>query len=442
MSSTRYSLRTFVYRVLALRLIGVAILAALAFGGIAYWRAYDRIGEAVLQHARDEIEWLRYRTRALIAQEGLSLEEAARRALGEEPDREIDRRHGQFAWAGFYFVDGTPIAAWRRPKSSLPEQLFRERGNLMETTDLDRPRVEPWSIGDARLIDLQIPFEARDGRRVVAHAVFEVSEAARALARRDALHAALYVIGIVALTTAVLYPVVLTLMRRLARYSEGLLDSNLETLQVLGSAIAKKDSDTDAHNYRVTLYAVALAEAVALPAEELRRLIKGAFLHDVGKIGIKDAVLLKPGRLDAAEFAIMKDHVPHGLDIVGRSRWLNDATDVVGSHHEKYDGSGYPRGIGGEAIPVVARVFAIVDVFDALTSRRPYKEPFTFEEAMQVMEEGRGRHFDPRLLDRFAAIAKGLHLRYCGRDDSGLRDDLKSVLRRYFDRGLDALTYQ
>lgn len=441
MTAKRHSLRSFVYRVLALRVFGIGLLAALGFGAVAYWRAYDRIGEAVLQHARNEIEWLRYRTRALIAVEGLPLEQAARQALAQEPDREIDRRYGQFVWARFYFADGTPITDWRRPATALPEHLFGERRDLAAKGELGGPRVEPFSFGDARLIDLQIPFEARDGRRVIAQAVFELSAAVRTRARQDALRTALYVIGIVALTTAVLYPVVLTLMRRLARYSESLLASNLETLQVLGSAIAKKDSDTDAHNYRVTLYAVALAESLGLPAEELSRLIKGAFLHDVGKIGIKDAVLLKPGRLDTQEFALMKTHVEHGLDIVARSRWLHDARDVVGGHHEKYDGSGYPRGTRGEAIPVAARIFAIADVFDALTSRRPYKEPFSFEEAMQILEEGRGTHFDPRLLDGFAEIAEGLHARYCGREDAGLREDLREIVRRYFSGGLGTLEY-
>ena len=95
----------------------------------------------------------------------------------------------------------------------------------------------------------------------------------------------------------------------------------------------------------------------------------------------------------------------------------------------------------GEAIPVAARIFAIADVFDALTSRRPYKEPFSFEEAMQILEEGRGTHFDPRLLDGFAEIAEGLHARYCGREDAGLREDLREIVRRYFSGGLGTLEY-
>ena len=109
----------------------------------------------------------------------------------------------------------------------------------------------------------------------------------------------------------------------------------------------------------------------------MRALLKGAFLHDVGKLGIRDAILLKPGKLDAAEFGEMKRHVAHGLDIIERSSWLRDATAVVGHHHEKWDGSGYGTGSAARQIPLPARIFAVADVFDALTSRRPYKEPLS-----------------------------------------------------------------
>lgn len=441
MASRRYRLGSFVYRVLALRLLVVGLLAALVFSGLAYWRAYDRIGEAVLQHALNEIEWLRYRTRSITIEEGLSLPEAARRALREEPDREIDRRNGEFVWARFYFTDGTPIADWKNPTAGFPETLIRQREARVDMGQLSDARVTPFSYRDARLIDLQVPLDARDGRKLTAHAVFEVSEAARSQARQEALRTALYVFLIVGLTTLVLYPVVLTLMRRLARYSESLLASNLETLQVLGSAIAKKDSDTDAHNSRVTIYAVHLAESAGLPEEEIRKLIKGAFLHDVGKIGIRDAVLLKPGRLDAHEFEVMKTHVDHGLDIVARSGWLRDTKEVVGGHHEKFDGSGYPQGRRADEIPTGARVFAIADVFDALTSRRPYKEPIPYGETMRILIEGRGTHFDPHLLDRFSDIASELHTKYCGREDEGLREELQGIVKRYFSGGLGTLEY-
>jgi HD-GYP domain-containing protein (c-di-GMP phosphodiesterase class II) len=233
-------------------------------------------------------------------------------------------------------------------------------------------------------------------------------------------------------TTLLLYPVIRRLLTRLADLSEQLLDANLSTLSLLGAVIAKRDSDTDAHNYRVTLYSLHLGEAVGLSDADMQALLKGAFLHDVGKIGIRDAVLLKPDRLSAEEFGVIRTHVDHGLEMVQRSPWLADAAHVVGSHHEKVDGSGYPSGKRWDEIPITARIFAIVDVFDALTSRRPYKEPLSFDEAVELLRQGRDAHFDGALLDRFLDIAPALYQRYGGREDQGIKDELGQMARRQF----------
>jgi HD-GYP domain-containing protein (c-di-GMP phosphodiesterase class II) len=238
-----------------------------------------------------------------------------------------------------------------------------------------------------------------------------------------------------------MYPIILNLLGRLSKLTVNLLDANLETLQVLGSAIAKRDSDTDAHNYRVTIFSVRLAEAAGISRVAMQKLIKGAFLHDVGKIGVRDNILLKPGRLDEEEFEVMKTHVQHGLDIVSRSDWLRDATDVVGCHHEKFDGQGYgghepnEQGITGENIPINARIFAIADVFDALTSKRPYKEPFTYEESIDILQEGSGTHFDPDLLNSFSEIARPLYDRLSGHDDDVPKKDLEKIIEEYFAQG-------
>lgn len=175
-----------------------------------------------------------------------------------------------------------------------------------------------------------------------------------------------------------------------------------------------------------------LAEAIGLDAHTIRALIKGAFLHDVGKIGIQDHILLKPGRLTPEEFEEMKTHVGHGLDIVGRAAWLADATAVVGGHHEKVAGTGYPNGLAGDAIPVTARIFAIADVFDALTSRRPYKEPLGFDEAMNILDQGRDSHFDGRLLDAFAQIAPALYAQFANTGDDSAHEALRQITDRYF----------
>ncbi len=292
----------------------------------------------------------------------------------------------------------------------------------------------------AGLLRETVPLHDTAGR--VAGSVdawFEVSEWERSEARRRLVDSIAFGIGIVLATALLLYPVVSRLLRRLETLSRNLLDANLETLGVVGSTIAKRDSDTDAHNYRVTVYAGRMGESAGLDAAAMRALIKGAFLHDVGKLGIRDAVLLKPGKLDATEFGEMKRHVPHGLDIIEQSGWLRDTAAVVGHHHEKWDGSGYGTGLRGEEIPLPARIFAVADVFDALTSRRPYKEALSFDEAMSILEQGRGTHFDPRVLDLFSGMARDLHGRLAGEEGEIPRADVTALMDRWFRSDLGAL---
>lgn len=282
---------------------------------------------------------------------------------------------------------------------------------------------------------LQMVAPIRDGQdRTVAYfeGIYEVDAATMADIRYGVLHSLAVVVITVLATTILLYPIILSLNRSLFRHAQQLLRANLEMLEVLGSAIAKRDSDTDTHNYRVTWYAVRLGETVGLDRTAMQRLIKGAFLHDVGKIGISDSILLKPGKLTPEEFTAMQQHVTLGLDIIAQSEWLSDAGDIVRCHHEKYDGSGYLGRLAGEAIPQVARIFAIVDVFDALTSRRPYKEPMPLDRALAIMDEGDGRHFDPALLARFRGMAPALLQESTDLGHDGMRAALQHVTERYF----------
>ena len=219
---------------------------------------------------------------------------------------------------------------------------------------------------------------------------------------------------------------------RLELLVEELLSANLEMLELLGVTIAKRDSDTGEHNYRVTIYAVRLAEAVGVAASEIRTLIKGAFLHDIGKIGTPDHILLKPGRLTESEFDIMRQHVRHGVDIVDKSTWLRDAADVVHYHHEKFNGTGYPRALAGNDIPLTARIFAIVDVFDALTSQRPYKKPMGIETSLEIIRESSGSHFDPALVDVFCPLATQLHGELSNRDEAAIAAVMRELVGTYF----------
>jgi putative nucleotidyltransferase with HDIG domain len=218
----------------------------------------------------------------------------------------------------------------------------------------------------------------------------------------------------------------------LEKLAEELSQANIRMLEVLGNAIAKRDSDTHAHNYRVTVYAIRLAEKAGLDEEDIKSLVKGSFLHDVGKIAIRDTILLKPGKLTEEEFAVMKTHVLHGADIIRGYGWLDEALDVITGHHEKFDGSGYMEGLKGEEIPVNARLFAIADVFDALTSKRPYKDALPIDKAIEIMNKGRGSHFDPRLYDHFICIAHDLYDLLNNTDEKQLNVELGRMMAAYF----------
>ena len=277
-----------------------------------------------------------------------------------------------------------------------------------------------------------LPIE-KDGKRLgYFEGVYEVdAETARAIVRLMATAVGLVVIVAFA-TAAVLYPVIIFLNRGLAARSAALLRSNVELMQVLGSAIAKRDSDTHLHNFRVTLYAVRLAQSLGLSRAEICRLIAGAFLHDVGKIGIGDDILRKPGPLTSEEAAVMRTHVALGVDIISEAAWLESARDVVACHHERFDGGGYPGGLRSRDIPLNARVFAVADVFDALTSRRCYKDALPLEEARALLRRSSGSHFDPAVVEAFDAIAADLHRDICGADEARLRGALRRLVGRYF----------
>jgi len=300
------------------------------------------------------------------------------------------------------------------------------------------PKTEPsWyqkiSFGDDVYVQVLTVLKSPDDRvRGYFEGVYEIPFDQMQAIQGRVSRAVLMVVLVVLMTTVVLYPIILSLHREQQALSKELLQANLDTLSVLGSAIAKRDSDTHSHNFRVALYSLGLGEALALPASALRELLKGAWLHDVGKIAISDTILLKPGKLDDDEFAVMKSHVGHGLEIVSHSSWLTEASEVVGGHHEKWDGGGYPQGLVGEAIPLNARIFALADVFDALTSQRPYKKPLSCSEALDIMEKGRGSHFDPNLFDLFARVVPSMYDEFGGREDDAARDLLRLRGRQYF----------
>ncbi|MFM9434058.1 putative two-component system response regulator [Janthinobacterium sp. CG_23.3] len=184
-----------------------------------------------------------------------------------------------------------------------------------------------------------------------------------------------------------------------------LKQSRLAIVQRLGLAAEYKDNETGLHVIRMSHYARLLGVAAGMDQDEADDLLHAAPMHDVGKIGIPDSILQKPGRLDAAEWTVMQTHATIGGDIIGEHAggMLALARVIALTHHEKWDGSGYPKGLAGEAIPLAGRIVAIADVFDALTSARPYKEAWSVEAAVDFLLEQRGRHFDAALVELFLA---------------------------------------
>jgi len=182
-----------------------------------------------------------------------------------------------------------------------------------------------------------------------------------------------------------------------------LLESYQETINRLVIASEYRDEGTGNHIVRMASYCAIIAEKHGLSETEVEKIRIAAPMHDVGKIGIPDSILLKPGKLTSEEFEVIKNHTLIGEKILGgsRSEILQLGTEIALTHHEKWNGKGYPKGLAGAEIPLAGRIAAIADVFDALTSKRPYKGAFTVEDARDIIKKERGEHFDPELADIF-----------------------------------------
>ena len=439
MMKRRYPLHSFVKRVLLQRLILVALGVSLLIGGITWFQMRSLVQDKAVKVALDRLAVIRAQYFTFI-DSGMSRDEAVPRAVDSIAGMGLDMSEGKFVYGVFFTREGD--------YHQFEDKSFAEFASARSLVGQDRshrPELGHHFSSMVRVagrpaVHVVVPIASRDGGLGSwVTAVYLPSPAAAAELVREPLIAVGLVVLVVLAITALFYPVVLSLSRRLAAYSADLLEANLEMMEALGCAIAKRDGDTDAHNYRVTIYSVRLAEKEGLSLQAIQGLIKGAFLHDIGKIGIRDDVLLKPGRLTEEEFEVMKTHVDHGLDIVGRARWLHDALAIVGSHHEKYGGDGYPASIPGDMIPAAARIFAITDVFDALSSERPYKEAISLAKVMDILQEGRGNHFDPDLLDSFLEIAPDLHAELNHFDTDELRTEMHAINGRYFASGLETM---
>ncbi len=205
------------------------------------------------------------------------------------------------------------------------------------------------------------------------------------------------------------------------------------TLEALGDALDLKDSETEGHSRRVTAYTIALARAMNVDLEGIKIIARGAFLHDIGKMAIPDAILLKPGKLSEDEQAVMREHCERGYHILQKIPYLKDVSEIVYAHQEHFDGTGYPRQLMGSAIPVGARIFAVADTLDAITSDRPYRKAQGFDVARQEILRYSGTQFDPSVVEVFVKVPNDLWVELRREIESKVRpfSEIEEEVRKY-----------
>jgi HD-GYP domain-containing protein (c-di-GMP phosphodiesterase class II) len=410
-----------IHRIVLVRLIPAWLILSAVMGAAGYWLESRRVDREVFGLATEAARQFTPAAEKTLLEGNPTEHLQALRALLHDD---------QFAGIRLYDKNRKPLfAVWARPDPQL-EAVMRGEPSRFPGPGNHRDSVVRMDghMAVRSLVCLTDPdqrvFGYFEGIYLVpAQTVEGISSRVR--------WALTLVLIVTTLTTLTLYPVIIALNSRSMRLSDTLLDSIAELMRVLGSAIAKRDSDTDSHNYRVTLYSTRLAELLGRPDHEIAALMAGAFLHDVGKIGIPDGILLKADRLTPDEYETMKTHVTIGEEILQESSWLGRAREVVASHHEHFDGTGYPHGLKGEEIPFNARLFTIVDVFDALTSERPYKPPMPLEQALRTMREDSGLKFDPDILASFERVAPTYFNHYGQADITRLKAFLVSAIHRY-----------
>lgn len=410
------------------RLLLVAVVLASVAGGGVYFLERRSIDQRVYSLALEETRGLVGHLDFLAEPRREDFELVNRRIAAHVLADHIDQGH--FVAIEIYDLDRKKVVEAIHPDFHAVEEAVDARHLVPKAGE---QYAHAWmSFHGVSYVQVVAPLQVAGKTLAYFDGTFRIDpESMRQMNRGLALSVMLVVLVVLA-TALVFYPIMLRLNGNLLRLTDDLAYANMGMLAALGSAVARRDRGTNAHNYRVTIYSIHLARALGLSDEQVRGLVKGAFLHDVGKIGIADAILRKPGRLTPDEILVMQAHVRYGVEMVGKFDWLKDAVDVVRSHHERFDGLGYPAGLRGEEIPIAARIFAVVDVFDALTTRRPYKAPIPFEETMRHLEEGRGTHFDPDVLNAFEAIAPQLYRTSSGADELQLTRILDRLMVHYF----------
>lgn len=403
-------------RMLTVRFMVGAIAAGIISGGVAWLVESRRVESAALENVSEAVR--HFESSAMLAVSGNEI------SAGHEVMDNLLARSNLMA-IRVITPTGQPIYEnW----GSLPDEI-RQMLLVIAVPQITQGRL---SAGEEELLWVVRPLISQTKPIGFLEGLYRIDRETLAAWHERVLASVLTAALSVFFAVSLLYPLMIGLLRHATRLSSLLLESNLSLLGSLGNAVAKRDSDTDAHNYRVTLYAVALAEAMGLSPKDIGHLVAGAFLHDVGKIGIPDRILLKPGKLTSGEFEIMKTHSLLGLEIVSGNAWMNQAVCVIRHHHERFDGKGYLDRLAGDAIPIMARVFAVADVFDALTSERPYKPAIPPSDALAMIEAESGSHFDPDAVTAFKRMAVSLYSKINEMNGRDLRTTMQQTLSRYF----------
>lgn len=265
------------------------------------------------------------------------------------------------------------------------------------------------------LLEIYIPV-TRDGHVVGAVEVYRKAPEYRLFGSHTVIVAATGA-GIFVLLYVLLYGTFRRAALKLIDYERGLEEaygrlgrSYFDTIRSLLRALEYRDMETEGHCERVLAFSLHMGQKLAVDSDAYARLLLGSYLHDIGKIGVPDAILLKPGRLTPEERVLMQRHVEYGFEIIRDVEFLLPASEVILGHHEKWDGTGYPRGVRGEAIPITARIFALSDVVDALLSKRPYKAALPYSEVRDIIRADSGTHFDPALVEVFSLMTEEEYL--------------------------------
>lgn len=419
------ALKKEIHALLIKRLTGVCLLAIVLVAGATCYVEYSRLEQSLINAAAKE-------ARLFIP---LFLNQHNNHSDGETvvatPEFYDSIAHTSFVEVRLTSPDGSLFFEKSRASGEQIRQRFNDKS--IRLTPGGEP-VGAWLFADKRLYLMTvIPVRGLQDDDILGHleALYRSSlEDTKAIGWRFVL-SCLIGAGAVVICGLLMYPGLIFFHNRLIRSSSDLNLANNFLLKKLGSALAKSDVGAAEHNYRVLIYGIRLAEHHKLSRTRIRNLIQGIFLHDIGMLELDVSIVLKQGPLDKKELSQVQDHVKTGVAQIKRYRWLRDGLDVVRCHHEKYDGSGYPAGLSQDKIPLEARIFAIVDAFDALTSQRPYRQPQELERALAVLEQESGSHFDPVLLAPFIEMAPQLYNIVTKLKGKALEKEVRGVVKKY-----------